>query len=404
MPLTNRASTSANPDPVISSAFVEANYEVLKSLLRCHRRQVCNEDLRTKLNYYSEEYDEDREMEPRSNLKMPRTGIGAGLKGNLMAGGLWSEEYKMVEVVEETFLCYSQPTWEVLHNSIVSWIEDYPLPYRLKMPSHVGSYDGKGDPNNYLHLFEGAIRMQKWAMPVACHMFTYTLKDSAGIWWNGQKSSSIVNYEDLKAKFRSHFSQQKKFTKIHLGVHNVKQRDGETKKVATNGAPNDHKEGYDRFNKNFSWDNSKGKKKNRDRSLRVDSKIPLVGFSREHSWPLGEVPLEVTVGESPHTRKETLNFVIGISNSPYKLLLGRTTMQKMGIVVSTIHAAIKLWKERACIYFRASNWLESLLAGSISRWEDLTTRFIGQFFPPGKTAKLRNDMFQQHQEESLSEA
>nr|GEY54160.1 reverse transcriptase domain-containing protein [Tanacetum cinerariifolium] len=218
----------------------------------------------------------------------------------------------------------------------------------------------------------------------------------------------------------------KKFTKTHLAVHNIKQRDGEStrafvtrytddtlrimglheeqrissfvhglktkslveflsidlptsyeilmektytwieaKKVATNGAPSDHKEGFDRFNKGFSWDNSKGKKKNQDRaeksdrrsckvratshlvkgikkerqklltpnsvngkrrqgylpveapilmpsirSLRVDSKIPLVGFLGEHSWPLGEVPLEVTMGKSPHTRTETLNFVI----------------------------------------------------------------------------------------------
>ncbi|GJZ35024.1 hypothetical protein Tco_0580841 [Tanacetum coccineum] len=39
----------------------------------------------------------------------------------------------------------------------VHWIEDYPLPDGLKMPSHVGSYDGKGDPDNYLHLFESAI-------------------------------------------------------------------------------------------------------------------------------------------------------------------------------------------------------------------------------------------------------
>ncbi|GKA17009.1 reverse transcriptase domain-containing protein [Tanacetum coccineum] len=126
-------------------------------------------------------------------------------------------------------------------------------------------------------------------MPIACHMFTYTLKDSARIWWNGQKAGSIVNYEDLKAKFRSHFSQQKKFTKTHFAVHNIKQKDSlvkflstdlpttykgltektytwiEEKEVATNGAPNDHKEGFDKFNKGFSWDNSKVKKKNRER-------------------------------------------------------------------------------------------------------------------------------------------
>ncbi|GJX80936.1 putative reverse transcriptase domain-containing protein [Tanacetum coccineum] len=38
--------------------------------------------------------------------------------------------------------------------------------------------------------------------------------------------------------------------------------------------------------------------------------------------------------------------------------------------------------------------------------EDLTTRFLAQFFPSGRTVKLRNDilMFQQHHGESLSEA
>ncbi|GJS91751.1 zinc finger, CCHC-type containing protein [Tanacetum coccineum] len=42
---------------------------------------------------------------------------------------------------------------------------------------------------------------------------------------------------------------------------------------------------------------------------------------------------------------------------------------------------------------------------SISTWEDLTTRFLAEFFLPGRTTKLRNDilMFQQHQGESLSE-
>ncbi|GJU67155.1 zinc finger, CCHC-type containing protein [Tanacetum coccineum] len=55
---------------------------------------------------------------------------------------------------------------------------------------------------------------------------------------------------------------------------------------------------------------------------------------------------------------------------------------------------------------QASNWLERLPVGSITTWEDLTTCFLAQFFPPGRTAKLHNDilMFQQHHGESLSEA
>ncbi|GJR46832.1 MAK10-like protein [Tanacetum coccineum] len=55
---------------------------------------------------------------------------------------------------------------------------------------------------------------------------------------------------------------------------------------------------------------------------------------------------------------------------------------------------------------QAINWLERLPVGSISTLEDLTTRFLAQFFPPRRTAKSRNDilMFQQHQGESLSQA
>ncbi|GKC47463.1 zinc finger, CCHC-type containing protein, partial [Tanacetum coccineum] len=68
-------------------------------------------------------------------------------------------------------------------------------------------------------------------------------------------------------------------------------------------------------------------------------------------------------------------------------------------------------RERTCLHLfkfslrdQASNWLERLPTGSITIWEDLTTRFLAQFFPPGRNAKLLNDilMFQQHHGESLS--
>ncbi|GJX40212.1 hypothetical protein Tco_0255202 [Tanacetum coccineum] len=49
-----------------SPAFVEANYEVLESLLWERRRQISNEDLQTGLEYFNEDYDEERKMKPRS--------------------------------------------------------------------------------------------------------------------------------------------------------------------------------------------------------------------------------------------------------------------------------------------------------------------------------------------------
>ncbi|GKA68079.1 hypothetical protein Tco_0767996 [Tanacetum coccineum] len=73
------------------------------------------------------------------------------------------------------------------------------------------------------------------------------------------------------------------------------------------------------------------------RSLRVDSNTPLIGFLGEQSCPLGEKLLEIT---------KTLTFVIINLDSPHNLLLGRTAMQQMGIVVSTVHEAIKFHTPR----------------------------------------------------------
>ncbi|GJY21832.1 hypothetical protein Tco_0394398 [Tanacetum coccineum] len=228
MPFAYRASTSTNPNPMISHAFVEANYEVLESFLRERRRQIRNKDLRTELEYFSEDYDEEREMEPRPEPNReatptfrPRPRLVIPYWGNLHLSstrgympqifannGVPSYNGSMYPVVAPssnypfyTQPMYAPPNMPMYRNptgsfidstgfvtSFVRWIEDYPLPDGLKMPSHIGSYDGKGDPDNFLHLFEGAICMQKWLMPIASHMFTYTLKDSACIWWNSQKT------------------------------------------------------------------------------------------------------------------------------------------------------------------------------------------------------------------------
>ncbi|GKC43738.1 MAK10-like protein [Tanacetum coccineum] len=72
----------------------------------------------------------------------------------------------------------------------------------------------------------------------------------------------------------------------------------------------------------------------------------------------------------------------------------------------TIRERTRLYLFQFSLRDQASNWLKRLPAGSISTWEDLTTRFLAQFFPSRRTAKLRNDimMFQQPHGESLSEA
>ena len=55
---------------------------------------------------------------------------------------------------------------------------------------------------------------------------------------------------------------------------------------------------------------------------------------------------------------------------------------------------------------QASQWLERFPAGSITTWDDLTRRFLTRFFPPERTAKLRDAIlfFEQRQKETLRQA
>ncbi|GJX47952.1 MAK10-like protein [Tanacetum coccineum] len=114
--------------------------------------------------------------------------------------------------------------------------------------------------------------------------------------------------------------------------------------------------------------------------------IPQVFLSSQHTWyqRLGHLGSEVLRPFGRHLEEIHVTWA---------------QFRKKRDKIATLH---EFDKEKSHI----SNWLEHLLAGSISTWEDLTTRFLAQFSPPRRTAKLRNDIliFQQHQGESLSEA
>ncbi|GJU74873.1 hypothetical protein Tco_1266278 [Tanacetum coccineum] len=357
-----------------------------------------------------------------------------------------------------TYLCTMGPYPTGYVTLFVCWIEDYPLPDGLKMPSHVGSYDEKGDPDNFLHLFEGAIHMQKWLMPVASSkrgshrriwQFIASKKEKERV--------SELSPLDLPSTYKGLME------KTYICI--------EAREVATNEALNDRKDNFERSRKS-SEDNGRGHKSRDSQKLRaassyvgkqaimrlvqvllllrikkeraktsdsqrgekkeksttpteapilminqekartrnsisknlnfegreiafppltigsnssapviieakifkrevgrvhmdsgssceviyehcflklkpsiqaskVDSQVLLVGFLREKSWAIGEVILEIMIGDAPLSSSETLNFVIVRSNSPYNMLLRRTTMQKMGMVVFTIHGAVK---------------------------------------------------------------
>ncbi|GJW25436.1 hypothetical protein Tco_0039247 [Tanacetum coccineum] len=337
---------------------------------------------------------------------------------------------------------FADPTRSV--TPFVRWIEDYPLPDGLKMPSHVSSYDEKGDPDNFLHLFKGAILhsiQQREGESVRAFATRYTddtlqilgLHEDQHIsgFVHGLRTRNLVKHlsTDLLSTYKG--LMEKTYTWI------------EAREVATNRAPNDQRDNSERrsrdmykycyFHEDHGYDTNdcrqlksqieevvksgqlshlvnrikkeraktsdsqRGEKKEKSttppeapilminqeeactrnntsksptfegreitfpqvtkgsnssapvvikakifgrevgrvhmdsgssceviyehcflklkpsiQASKVDSQVPLVGFLGKKSWAIGEVLLEITIGDTPLSRKETLNFIIGI--------------------------------------------------------------------------------------------
>ncbi|GJS40778.1 reverse transcriptase domain-containing protein [Tanacetum coccineum] len=100
---------------------------------------------------------------------------------------------------------------------------------KTRMPSHIKTYDGSEDPEDHLMIFQSAAKTERWAMPTWCHMFNSTLTGNAIVWFDDLPKETIDSYDDLKKSFLENYLQQKKCIKDPVEIHNIRQRDGESK-------------------------------------------------------------------------------------------------------------------------------------------------------------------------------
>nr|GEZ80879.1 reverse transcriptase domain-containing protein [Tanacetum cinerariifolium] len=107
-------------------------------------------------------------------------------------------------------------------------IRNFKSSRRTRMPNNVKTYDGTGDPEDHVKIFQAAAQVERWAMPTWCHMFNSTLIGAARVWFDELPPESVDSYKDLKAAFLAYLMQQKKYVKDPVEIHNIKQKDGET--------------------------------------------------------------------------------------------------------------------------------------------------------------------------------
>ncbi|GKA74927.1 hypothetical protein Tco_0781305 [Tanacetum coccineum] len=73
----------------------------------------------------------------------------------------------------------------------------------------------------------------------------------------------------------------------------------------------------------------------------IPATVPLIGFSGEIIWPIGQILLPVKIGDADHFTSTWMNFVVVRSPSPYNRIIGRLGVRKIQAVPSIAHEMLK---------------------------------------------------------------
>nr|GEU93597.1 reverse transcriptase domain-containing protein [Tanacetum cinerariifolium] len=275
--------------------------------------------------------------------------------------------------------------------------------------SHIKTYDGSKDLEDLLKIFQAAAKTKRWAMPTWCHMFNSTLTGNTRVWFNDLPKEFIDSSDDLKEAFLENYLQQKKCIKDSVEIHNIKQRDGESteefvrrkavtfnqrikakqckrpcesgkkggnlRKEKTAGNTDGEEDGTKgptvieaeiggHFVHRMYMDGGSSLKIlyehcfNRFRpevkSQMIPAPTPLIGFSGEIIWPLGQISLLVKIRDGEHSPSAWMNFIIVRSPSPYNGIIGRPGLRRIQAVPFTAHEMLKFSVTCGTVTLRSS--------------------------------------------------
>ncbi|GJT44307.1 hypothetical protein Tco_0953022 [Tanacetum coccineum] len=86
----------------------------------------------------------------------------------------------------------------------------------------------------------------------------------------------------------------------------------------------------------------------------IPAATPLVGFSGEIIWPLGQILLLVRIGDEEHSTSAWMNFMVVRSPSPYNGIIGRPGVRKIWAIPSTAHRILKFPGSGGIVILRSS--------------------------------------------------
>ncbi|GKF46083.1 reverse transcriptase domain-containing protein [Tanacetum coccineum] len=86
----------------------------------------------------------------------------------------------------------------------------------------------------------------------------------------------------------------------------------------------------------------------------IPATTPLIGFSGEIIWPIGQIQLLVKIRDEEHSASAWMNFMVVRSSSPYNGIIRRPGVRKLQAIPSTAHKMLKIPVEGGVITLKSS--------------------------------------------------
>nr|GEV01906.1 hypothetical protein [Tanacetum cinerariifolium] len=88
----------------------------------------------------------------------------------------------------------------------------------------------------------------------------------------------------------------------------------------------------------------------------IPATTPLIRFSGEIIWPIGQIQLLVMIGDEEHPASAWMNFMVVRSQSPYNEIIGRPGVRKLQAVPLTAHGMLEILVEGRVITLKVASW------------------------------------------------
>ncbi|GKA72848.1 reverse transcriptase domain-containing protein [Tanacetum coccineum] len=242
----NKEKTQKERDKVNIQNFCEEHYEDILPIIMDKVRRDKRKEVHTRLDFaessetgsydgvYSSQGTRTKYRGPTRDRRRSRSTkrwredespSSRGSKSSTSDTGHWKSRGKRSKTLKEDLVV----PWSCEEvDPFTPRIRNFKSSRKTRMPNNVKTYDGTGDPEDHLKVFQASAQVERWAMPTWCHMFNSTLIGAARVWFDELPPESIDSYKDLKAAFLAYFMQQKKHVKDPVEIHNIKQKDRET--------------------------------------------------------------------------------------------------------------------------------------------------------------------------------